>query len=196
MISEQNIFNRCPDLLLLRGVIALLTLGAHEQRGLQYLVCVCVCLSVNHISPMERLFVLKRLSHRQQATKVEKFVGICLKRLRSRVMPRKSQYANYSDLPAVSFLRLTHITREYPNDCQQHSALPKMMPTDAASPCWRRTDSTQGVGQDHVRRHFAELALRNPYNSSFIDFVLCLSSEEEYLSFDNFCCYSNNRATV
>ena len=23
-----------------------------------------------------------------------------------------------------------------PNDCQQHSALPKTMPTDAASPCW------------------------------------------------------------
>ena len=25
-----------------------------------------------------------------------------------------------------------------------------------------------GVGQDHVRRHYAELALRNPYNFSFI----------------------------
>ena len=49
-----------------------------------------------------------------------------------------------------------------------------------------------GVGQDHVRRHYAELALRNPYNSSFIGFVLCLSSEEEYLGFDDFCYYSNN----
>ena len=38
---------------------------------------------------------------------------------------RKSQYANYFDLPDVSFLR-----------CQQRSALPKTMPTDAASPCW------------------------------------------------------------
>ena len=48
-------------------------------------VCVCVC--VRHISPTERLFVLKTLSHTQRATKVKKFVGICLKLLRSRVMP-------------------------------------------------------------------------------------------------------------
>ena len=26
--------------------------------------------------------------------------------------------------------------RGVPNDCQQHSALPKTMPTDVASPCW------------------------------------------------------------
>ena len=75
----------------------LLTLGAHAQRGLQYLglsVCVCVCL-LSHISPTERLFVLKTLSHTQRATKVKKFVGICLKRLRSRVMPRNmSEKAN------------------------------------------------------------------------------------------------------
>ena len=36
----------------------------------------------------------------------------------------------------VSFLRLTHSeASEVPNDCQQHLALPKTMPTDAASPC-------------------------------------------------------------
>ena len=28
------------------GTLFLLTLGAHAQRGLQYLVCVCVCVSV------------------------------------------------------------------------------------------------------------------------------------------------------
>ena len=50
---------------------------------------------------------------------------------------RKSQYANYSDLPDVRFLRLTHSEGpEVTNDCQQHSVLPKTMPTDAASPCW------------------------------------------------------------
>ena len=65
---------------------ALLTLGAHAQRGLQYLG-LCVCL-LSHISPTEGLFVLKTLSRTQRATKVKKFVGICLKRLRSRVMPR------------------------------------------------------------------------------------------------------------
>ena len=41
-------------------------------------VYVSVCL-LSHISSMEHMFVLKRLSHTQQATKVEKFVGICLK---------------------------------------------------------------------------------------------------------------------
>ena len=30
----------------LPNLMALLTLGAHAQRGLQYLVCKCVCLSV------------------------------------------------------------------------------------------------------------------------------------------------------
>ena len=46
-----------------------------------------VCVS-GHISPMERMFVLKTLSRSQRATRAgegEKFVGICLKRLRSRV---------------------------------------------------------------------------------------------------------------
>ena len=50
---------------------------------------------------------------------------------------RKSQYANYSGLPAVSFLRSMHSeTPELSGDCQQHSALSKTMPTDAASSCW------------------------------------------------------------
>ena len=122
--------------------IYLLTLGAHAQRGLQYLglsVCLCVCL-LSHISPTERLFVLKTLSRTQRATKVKKFVAICLKLLRSRVMPR-----NMSEKANMLIFRLTrgqlsplHTAKRQrvPNDCQQHSALPKTMPTDAASPCW------------------------------------------------------------
>ena len=50
-------------------------------------VCLCVCLCVcllSHISPMERLFVLKTLSRTQRATKVKKFVGFSLKPLRCR----------------------------------------------------------------------------------------------------------------
>ena len=46
-------------------------------------VCVCVCL-LSHISPMERLFVLKTLSRTQRATKVKKYVGFSLKPLRCR----------------------------------------------------------------------------------------------------------------
>ena len=62
-------------------------------------VCLSVCL-LSHISPMERLFVLKTLSCTQWARKVKTFVGICLKRLRSRVMPRnRSEKANLLIIP-------------------------------------------------------------------------------------------------
>ena len=49
---------------------------------------------------------------------------------------RKSQYANYSDLPAVSFLCLTH--SEPPEGTQRLSTTfnSKTMATDADSPCW------------------------------------------------------------
>ena len=46
-------------------------------------VCLSVCL-LSHISPLERLFVLKTLSRTQRATKVKKFVGFSLKPLRCR----------------------------------------------------------------------------------------------------------------
>ena len=61
-------------------VFLLLTLSAHAQRGLLYLVCLCVCL-LNHISPLERLFILKILSCTQQATEVQKYVWFSLKPL-------------------------------------------------------------------------------------------------------------------
>ena len=43
-------------------------------------VCVSVCL-LSHISPLERLFVLKILSRTQRATEVKIFVGFSLKQL-------------------------------------------------------------------------------------------------------------------
>ena len=46
-------------------------------------VCLCVCL-LSHISPLERLFVLKTLSRPQRATKVKINVGFSLKPLRCR----------------------------------------------------------------------------------------------------------------
>ena len=46
-------------------------------------VCVCVCL-LSHISPLERLFILKILSRTQQAMEVQKFVGFSLKPLHCR----------------------------------------------------------------------------------------------------------------
>ena len=49
----------------------------------------CSCLSVcvlSHISPLERLFVLKILSHTQRATEVKMFVGFSLKLLCLKVM--------------------------------------------------------------------------------------------------------------
>ena len=53
------------------------------------------------------------VTYPQRATKVNIFVAICLKRLRS-IMQRNmsktkaNSYAKYSSLPAVSFPRLTH----------------------------------------------------------------------------------------
>ena len=50
---------------------------------------------------------------------------------------QKSKYANF---PAYSWLgfsaQRTAKHQRLPNEYQQHSALPKKMPTDAASPCW------------------------------------------------------------
>ena len=74
----------------IRPYILLLALGAHAQRGLRWLglcvcVCVCVCL-LSHISPLERLFVLKLLSRTERTTEVKKYVGFSLKPLPSKVM--------------------------------------------------------------------------------------------------------------
>ena len=118
-----------------------------------------VCPSVRPLignSLLERLLVLKTLSRTQWATKVKKFVGICLKPLRSRVMPRnKSEEANMLIIPGqLSPLDTQRSVRGVPNDCQQRSALPKTMPTDAASLCWRAPATqlhTRGVANFRAR---------------------------------------------
>ena len=133
-----------------------LTLGAHAQRGLQYFtwVCLCVCLSVclsvcllSHISPTERLFVLKMLSRTQRATKVKIFVGICLKRLRSRVMPRNmSEKANMLIIPTyrcqLSPLDTQRRARGYPTIVNNIQPCPKLCLLIPLARVVARTDST------------------------------------------------------
>ena len=88
-----------------------------HSEGYSSWVCVSVCLFVcvcllGNISHMERLIILKTLLRTQRSMKVKIFVGICLKRLRSRVMLRNmSEKANMQIIPTypvVSFLHLTH----------------------------------------------------------------------------------------
>ena len=58
---------------------------------------------------------------------------------------RKNQYANYSGLPVVNFLRSMHRKApELPSDCQRHSALSKLMPLARVG---ARTDNTTSTAQ-------------------------------------------------
>ena len=83
------------------GLPKYLVLITRAARVTVVVLCVCVCLSVkSHLTPMEGLFVLKTQSRTQRATKLKTCVGICLKRLRSRVMPRNmSEKANMLIIP-------------------------------------------------------------------------------------------------
>ena len=109
-------------------------------------VCVCVCL-LSHISPTEHLFVLKTLSRTQRATKVKKFVGICLKRLRSRVMPRNmSEKANMLIVPTyrcqLSPLDTQRRARGYPTIVNNIQPCPKLYLLMPLARVGARTDST------------------------------------------------------
>ena len=69
-------------------------------------VCVCVCTCVCLLTNITYGASL-RAENTVTCSAGKEDKGICLKQLHSRVMQRNSQHAKYSNLPAVSFLRLT-----------------------------------------------------------------------------------------
>ena len=102
-----------PGFVCLGSLCGLLTLGAHAQRGLVVgLVCLSVCLSVkSHLTygasvRPENAVTYSAGNEGQNICgdlpETTAFKSYAAKH------ERKSQYANYSDLPAVSFLNLTH----------------------------------------------------------------------------------------
>ena len=104
-------------------------------------VCVCVCLSVkSHLTYGASVRPENAVTY-SAGNESQKICGdlpetTAFKSYAAK-HERKSQYANYSDLPMSAFSAWhTAKGQRVPNDCQQHSALPKTMPTDAASPCW------------------------------------------------------------
>ena len=111
-----------------------------RSEGYSTWVCVCVCLSVksNLTSRMSNraikehayLVAYERQKICGDLPETTAFKSYAAKH------ERKSQYANLP-VPAVSFLHSTHSEgQRLLSDCQQHSALPKTMPTEAANPGW------------------------------------------------------------
>ena len=102
---------------------------------------------ISHISPTERLFVLKTLSRTQRATKVKIFVGIFLKRLRLRVMPQ-----NMSEKANMLIFRLTRCqlspldtqrrARGYPTIVNNIQPCPKLCLLMPLARVGARTEST------------------------------------------------------
>ena len=72
---------------------------------------------------MERLFVLKTLSRTQRAK------NICGD------LPETTVFKSYAMNQYCDLHFFSAKCQRVPNDCLQHSALPNMMPTDAANPC-------------------------------------------------------------
>ena len=117
-------------------VLFIITLGAQAQRGLQYLglsVCLSVCVSVkSHLTygasvhsdnPVTYSAGNKGKKNREDLHETTAFKSYAAKH------ERKSQYANYSDIPAVSFLRLTH--SEAPEGAQRLSTTFSLAQKDA-----------------------------------------------------------------
>ena len=114
-------------------------------------VGLCVRPSVRPLignSLLERLLVLKTLSRTQWATKVKKICGDLPETTEFKSyaakQERRSQYANYSDLPAVSFLRLTQreASQGYPTIVNNIQPCPKLCLPMPLAYVGARTDGT------------------------------------------------------
>ena len=133
-----------------------------RSEGYSTWVCVSVCLSA-------KTYLTSRISnqaineHAYLRQNVKKLVGVCLKRLRLRVMPRtqaKKPIANLPTYPAVSFLHSTHAeTSEvsYPgivNDimpCPKRCLLMLLAHVGARTDSTTRGATTQGVANFRAR---------------------------------------------
>ena len=93
------------------SVIAFAIINPRRACAARVTVVGSVC-PLSHISPMERLFVLKTLSRTQRATKVEKFVGFSLKPLRCRDPALPPLYSHAYSRPFFSCTRM-RISRVY-----------------------------------------------------------------------------------
>ena len=111
-------------------------------------VCLCVCL-LSHISPTERLFVLKTLSRTQRATKVKKFVHWDLLETTAfksyaAKHERKSQYANFQTYRCqLSPLDTQRRARGYPTIVNHIQPCPKLCLLMPLARVGARTDSTR-----------------------------------------------------
>ena len=117
------------------------TLGAHAQRGLLYLglsVCLSVCVSVKSHLTNGASVRSENVATYSAGNEGQKICGdlpetTALKSYTAK-HERKSQYANFSDLPAVSFLRLTY--SEAPEGTQRLSTTFSLAQNDAYCCFW------------------------------------------------------------
>ena len=121
-----------------------------RSEGYSSCQCSSVCLSVCPLvgnSLLARLFILKTLSHTKWATKVKKFVWICLKQLCSRVMPRnRSEEANMLITPTyrcqLSWLDTQRSARGYPTIINNIQPCPQRCLLMQLAHVGARTDGT------------------------------------------------------
>ena len=145
-------------------------------------VCLSVCL-LSHISPMERLFVLKTRSRTQRATKVKKFVGFSLKPLRCRDPALPPLYGHAYSRPFFhayfSCTRMRNSAHAYFSCIYAHDTPPRVQHFSAFHLCcFRCLQSSDALVKCHLsaQSRWSELLF------SVIHF-LCFSVQKYYSVF-------------